>query len=156
MALITITPASLRMREPQSAGLYHCLERATFPEILYPKANLCWHRPEELLLATLVESGYLPEYGPGLVQLMSQNSNGMMTLSVDKVDKKNEFINVIEKDPYQAAEQILGPVYDRAYFQCMSIYTGETVGLVDYGVFGISVYCRSFIKFTMLVYSTDY
>ncbi|RSM11010.1 hypothetical protein CEP52_003234 [Fusarium oligoseptatum] len=88
-----------------------------------------------LLLASLVESGYLPEYGPGLVQLMSQNSNGMMTLDVDRAGKKKEFINVIEKDPYKAVEQILGPSYDHAYFQRMSIYSWETVNLGDYDVF---------------------
>ncbi|RSL74875.1 hypothetical protein CEP51_011385 [Fusarium floridanum] len=88
-----------------------------------------------LLLASLVESGYLPEYGPGLVQLMSQNSNGMMTLDVDRAGKKKEFINVIDKDPYKAVEQILGPSYDHAYFQRISIYSWETVNLGDYDVF---------------------
>ncbi|RSL39032.1 hypothetical protein CEP53_014372 [Fusarium sp. AF-6] len=67
---------------------------------------------------------------------MSQNSNGMMTLDVvDRAGKKKEFINVIEKDPYKAVEQILGPAYDPAYFQRMSIYSWETVDLGDYGVF---------------------
>ncbi|KAL6360273.1 hypothetical protein LRP88_05977 [Fusarium phalaenopsidis] len=66
---------------------------------------------------------------------MSQNNNGIMTLGADKVDKKKEFIDAIVKDPYQATEEILGPVYDHAYFQRMSIYSWETIVLGDYGVF---------------------
>ena len=49
-------------------------------------------RRTRLILTSLVESGYLLEHGSGLVQLMSQNNNGIMTLGVDKVDKKKEFI----------------------------------------------------------------
>jgi hypothetical protein len=47
MALITITPASLRMHEPQSAELYHSPDGVTPRKPLSLKANRCYHKPEE-------------------------------------------------------------------------------------------------------------
>lgn len=109
----------------------HSVESTSVPDV-YPTSEI-------ELLASLVESGYLPEYGPALVQLMSQNNNGMMTLSVDKVDKKKEFIDALVKNPYQATEQILGPVYDHAYFQRMSVYSWETLDLGDFSHIPITI-----------------
>ncbi|KAJ4182530.1 hypothetical protein NW755_010297 [Fusarium falciforme] len=109
----------------------HSVESTSAPDA-YPTSEI-------ELLASLIESGYLPEHGPGLIQLMSQNNNGIMTLSVDKVDKKKEFIDSLVKDPYQATEQILGAVYDHAYFQRMSIYSWETLDLGDFSHIPITI-----------------
>ncbi|RMJ09177.1 hypothetical protein CDV36_011206 [Fusarium kuroshium] len=115
----------------QTQSVQHSVEPTSAPDV-YPTSEI------ELLIS-LVESGYLPEYGPILVQLMSQNSNGMMTLGVDMAGKKKEFIDVVQKDPYKAAEQLLGPAYDHAYFQRMSVYSWEAVNLGNFSFVPITI-----------------
>ena len=51
-SLMTITPASMQMREPRSAPGYYTTGYntpggATFPKSLSPKANRCWPGPAE-------------------------------------------------------------------------------------------------------------
>nr|AIF79399.1 MAT 1.1.1 [Fusarium azukiicola] len=81
------------------------------------------------LLVTLVESGYLPEHGPGLVQLMSQNNNGIMTMGRAPNPHKSDFINAVAQNPYQAARQLLGSEYDHAYFQRMGAHAWDVEDL---------------------------
>ncbi|KAJ4309432.1 hypothetical protein N0V84_011501 [Fusarium piperis] len=105
------------------------------PPSFEPTADL-YPISEIELLVSLVGSGYLPQHGPGLVQLMSQNTNGIMTLNVNMTKR---FIDAIARNPYQAAEQILGPIYDHAYFQRMLIHSWEVDNIRDFSFIPITI-----------------
>ncbi|KAF4985089.1 hypothetical protein FDECE_16834 [Fusarium decemcellulare] len=91
------------------------------------------------LLSTLVNAGYLGEQGHKLVMQMGLSSNGIiMTSESNPVDfgvpttaDKAQFVKLVSRDPYQAAQEILGARYDHAYFTGTSIHCWEADDLAN-------------------------
>lgn len=88
------------------------------------------------LLSALINIGYLPEQGVDLVEKLSTNSIGIMTmrnprltLPVSYTPEKLKFMSKIKSDPVQATRDLLGDTYCDLTFQSIGVTSYDVENL---------------------------